>query len=104
MPLAVEVNLACAFRNLDLQPIPLSHSTKHMTADDMVSNEAKWNKSCYNKFGMNRLDRAKRKRKQADINLSLVMTAVPNEFGQEFSLWIKMYADASCRPHQISDL
>ena len=33
----------------------------------MVYNEAKWNKSCYNKFGMDRLDRAKRKRKQADI-------------------------------------
>ena len=41
--------------------MPLSHSTEHMTADDMVSNEAKWDKSCYNKFGMNRLDRAKKR-------------------------------------------
>ena len=41
MALAVEVNLAYAFRNLDLQSMPLSHSTVHMTADDMVSNEAK---------------------------------------------------------------
>ncbi len=36
----------CAFRNLDLQL--LSHLTEHITADDMVSNEAKWHKSCYN--------------------------------------------------------
>ena len=51
---------------------------------------------------MNRLDRAKRKRKQADINLSLVMRAVPNKFGQDVSLWIKMHANASGRPHQFS--
>ena len=44
MPLAVEVNLAYAFRKLDLQPMPLSHSTKYMIADDMVCKEAKWNK------------------------------------------------------------
>ena len=43
----------------------MSHLTKHITADDMVSNEAKWHKSSYNKFGMGRLDRAKRKRKKA---------------------------------------
>ena len=47
--------------------MPLSHLTEHITVDDMVSNEAKWHKSCYNKFDMNRLDRAKRKRKKADI-------------------------------------
>ena len=47
--------------------MPLSHLTAHITVDDMVSNEAKWHKSCYNKFGMDRLDREKRKRKQADI-------------------------------------
>ena len=33
----------------------------------MVSNKAKWNWSCYSKFGMDRLDRAKRKRKEDDI-------------------------------------
>ena len=104
MPRAVEVNLTFAFRNLDLQPISLSHSMEHMTAHDMVSNEAKWNKSCYNKFGMNTFDRAKRKRKQADIKLTLVTSAVPNEFGQGVSLWIKIYADASGRPHQFSAL
>ena len=53
-----------------------------MAVNDMASNEAKWNKSSYNKFGMNRLDREKRKRKQADINLTLVTRAVPNEFAQ----------------------
>ena len=96
MALAVEVNLAYAFRNLDLQSMPLSHSTEHMTADDMVSHEAKWDKSCYNKFGMNKLDRAKRKRKQANINLhvSLVTRAVPNQFAQGVSLCIKMSAAA----------
>ena len=57
-PWPVEVNLAYAFRKLDLQPMPLSHLAVHMTADDMVSNEAKWDKSCYNKIGINTLDRA----------------------------------------------
>ena len=104
MALAVEVNRAYALKNLGLQPMPLSYSTEHMTADDMVPNEAKWNKSCYNKFGMNRLDSEKRKRKQAGINLSLVTRAVPGEFAQGVSLWIKMYADASGRLHQFSTL
>ena len=75
-----------------------------MSTDDMVSNEAKWNRSCYNKFGMNTLDWPKRKRKQADINLSLVTRAVPNKFGEGVSLWIKMYADASGRPRQFNAL
>ena len=74
-----------------------------MTADDMVCNEAKWNKSCYNK-GTNRLDRAKRKRKQADINLSLVTRAVPKKFAQGVNLWVKMYTDASGRLHQFGTL
>ena len=75
-----------------------------MTADDTVFSEAKCNKSCCNKFGMTRLDRAKRKRKQADIILSLVMRAVRNEFTQGVSLWIKMCADASGRLPQFSTL
>ena len=74
MPVAVEVNLAYAFRILDLQRMPLSHSTEHVTADDMVSNEAKGTKSCYNEFVMNRLD---------------VTRAVPNKFVQGVSFWIK---------------
>ena len=57
----------CTFRKLNLQPMPLSHLTEYITVDDIVSNEAKWHKSCYNKFGMDRLDRAKRKRKQTDM-------------------------------------
>ena len=57
----------CVFRTLNLLPVPLSHLTDHITVDDMVFNEAKWHKSCYNKFGMDRLDRVKRKRKIAII-------------------------------------
>ena len=56
----------CTFRDLDLLPVPLSHLTEHVTVDDMVSNEAKWHKSCLNKFGHDRLDRAQ-KRKGAEI-------------------------------------
>jgi len=37
-----------------------------VTVDDMVFNEAKWHKSCHNKFGHDRLDRA-RKRKRAEM-------------------------------------
>lgn len=55
----------CTFKELNLQPVPLSHLAEHITVDDMVSNEAKWHKTCYNKFGLDKIDRAKRKRKQA---------------------------------------
>ena len=60
----------CTFRDLDLLPVPLSHLTEHVTVDDMVSNEAKWHKSCLNKFGHDRLDRAQ-KRKGAEMEAEL---------------------------------
>ena len=53
----------CAIRNLELQPMPLSHLTENRAEDHMVSDEAKWQKSFYNKLGMDRLDTAKRKEK-----------------------------------------
>ena len=43
--------------------MPLSN----LTADNTPSNEAKWKWSCYNKFGMDWLNRAKRKRKEDDL-------------------------------------
>ena len=43
--------------------IPLSN----LTADNMPSNEAKLKWSCYNKFGMDWLDRVKRKGKEDAI-------------------------------------
>ena len=58
----------CTFRTLDVLPMPLSHFTEQITVDDMVSNEAKWHKSCHNKFGHDRLDRA-RKRKRAEMEV-----------------------------------
>ena len=48
--------------------MPLSHSTEYITVDDIVSNEAKWHKSYYNNCDMDRLDRAKRKKKQPALN------------------------------------
>ena len=46
--------------------MPLSTLTEHITVDNMASNEAKWNWPCYNKFGMDKLDKAKRRRKEDD--------------------------------------
>ena len=45
--------------------MPLSNLTEHITADDMVSNEAKWNWSCYNKFGMDGIGEREREKKTA---------------------------------------
>ena len=56
----------CMFRELDLLPVAMSHLTEDTNADDLATNSAKWHKSCYNKFGQDRLDRA-RKRKRADL-------------------------------------
>ena len=56
----------CTFRELDVLPMPLTHLTEHVSVDEMVLNEAKWHKSCHNKFGYDRLDRA-RKRKRAEM-------------------------------------
>ena len=74
------------------KPMPLSNLMEHVTADDMVSNEAKWNWSCYNKVGTDGLDGAKRKREEDGINLSVVMRAVPNVFAHSVNLWIKVCA------------
>ena len=42
----------CTFRELDILPLSITHLTGHVTVDDIVFNEAKWHKSCYNKFGL----------------------------------------------------
>ncbi len=44
----------------------MSHLTENITVHDMIINEAKWHKSCYNKLSVDKLERAKRKRKQAN--------------------------------------
>ena len=60
------LSCVCTFSELDILHMPLTHATENVSVDDMVSNEAKWHKSCYNKFSQDRLYRA-RKRKQANM-------------------------------------
>ncbi len=54
------------FRELNLQPMPMSHLTENITVHDMIIKEAKWHKPCYNKLSVDKLERAKRKIKQAN--------------------------------------
>ena len=56
--------------------MPLTHLTEYVTVDDMVSNEAKWHKSCHKKVGHYKLDRAeKRKRAEMEAESSDVISA-----------------------------
>ena len=82
----------------------LSHSTEHMIADDMVSNEAKWNKYYYNNFGMNRLERAKRKRKSGHKSKSGCQSSAKRIWPRCQSLDKNVYRCYSGRPHQFSAL
>ena len=99
----------CAFRTLNLLPVPLSYLTDHnITVDDMVFNEAKWYKSCYNKFGMDRLDRVKTKRKIADIkansgDVSNAKRKCPRRQSLDKNVCI-FCENASGRLHQFSTL
>ena len=48
----------------NLFPMPMSHLVDHMTVDYFFSNEAKWHKSCHNKFFKDRLERLKKEKEQ----------------------------------------
>ena len=49
--------------------------------DNIVFNKAKWQKSCYNKFGHDRLD-STQTRKRAENEAESSMLVVPDEFAQ----------------------
>ena len=65
-PFKAFLSRVCTFRELGILPMPLTHLTENITVDDMIKNEAKWHKSCYNKFGQDRIDRV-RKRRRAEM-------------------------------------
>ena len=75
------------------------------TPPGYTPDEAKWHKSCYNKFGMKRLDRAKRKRKQADIKSKSIDGTVLVHLLSTASIRIfDEYADCVFLPHLVKQL
>lgn len=49
------------FRELSSLPLPLNHLEGNIALDDLVANRASWHKSCYSKFGNDKIERVRKR-------------------------------------------